>query len=42
MVSPMIKYSFLIYYKEYIQFLEELQKLGVLHIIEKRRRLMII
>jgi len=35
----MIKYSFLIYYKEYITFLEELQKLGMLHIIEKTKEI---
>ncbi|MCK5169375.1 MAG: hypothetical protein KAQ75_05810 [Bacteroidales bacterium] len=33
----MIKYSFLIYHKEYIPFLEKLQELGVLHIIEKKK-----
>ncbi|MDX9694273.1 MAG: V-type ATPase 116kDa subunit family protein [Bacteroidales bacterium] len=33
----MIKYSFLIYHKEYLQFLEELQKLGMLHIIQKTK-----
>jgi V/A-type H+-transporting ATPase subunit I len=37
MISPMIKYSFLIYHKEYLQFLEELQKLGMLHIIQKTK-----
>ncbi|MBN1598279.1 MAG: hypothetical protein JW894_08290 [Bacteroidales bacterium] len=31
----MKKYSFLVYHKEYIEFLEELQKLGVVHVIEK-------
>ncbi|MCK3684482.1 V-type ATPase 116kDa subunit family protein [Maribellus sp. YY47] len=35
MIVPMIKYSFLVFYKEYNTFLEEIQKLGVLHIIEK-------
>jgi len=39
MVSPMIKYSFLIYYKEYIPFLDELQKMGMLHIIEKNKEI---
>ncbi|MGE0088989.1 MAG: V-type ATP synthase subunit I [Bacteroidales bacterium] len=33
----MIKYSFLIYHKEYLQFLEELQNLGMLHIIQKTK-----
>ncbi len=37
MVTPMMKYSFLIYHKEYIPFLEKLQELGVLHIIEKKK-----
>ncbi|MCG8410853.1 MAG: hypothetical protein MI739_06180 [Bacteroidales bacterium] len=35
----MIKYSFLIYHKEYIAFLEKLQELGVLHIIEKKKEI---
>ncbi|MFP4023568.1 MAG: V-type ATP synthase subunit I [Thiohalospira sp.] len=35
----MIKYSFLIYHKEYIPFLENLQELGVLHIIEKKKEI---
>jgi V/A-type H+/Na+-transporting ATPase subunit I len=37
MITPMTKYSFLIYHKEYIPFLEKLQELGVLHIIEKKK-----
>lgn len=37
MIIPMMKYSFLIYHKEYIPFLEKLQELGVLHIIEKKK-----
>ena len=37
MIVPMLKYSFLIYHKEYIPFLEKLQELGVLHIIEKQK-----
>lgn len=36
MIVPMLKYSFLIYHKEYVPFLEKLQELGVLHIIEKK------
>ena len=39
MITPMIKYSFLIYHKEYIAFLEKLQELGVLHIIEKKKEI---
>ncbi|MCE4565073.1 V-type ATP synthase subunit I [Maribellus sp. CM-23] len=35
MIVPMIKYSFLVFYKEYNAFLKDIQKLGVLHIIEK-------
>ncbi|MGM0502988.1 MAG: V-type ATP synthase subunit I [Bacteroidota bacterium] len=35
----MIKYSFLIYHKDYIPFLEHLQELGVLHIIEKKKEI---
>ncbi len=37
MITPMMKYSFLIYHREYIPFLEKLQELGVLHIIEKKK-----
>ncbi|MFO7827635.1 MAG: V-type ATPase 116kDa subunit family protein [Bacteroidales bacterium] len=33
----MLKYAFLIYHKEYIPFLEHLQELGVLHIVEKKK-----
>ncbi len=35
MITPMIKYSFLIYHKEYDSFLTNLQDIGVLHIAEK-------
>jgi V/A-type H+-transporting ATPase subunit I len=35
MITPMIRYSFLIYHKEYHAFLEKLQEVGVLHIAEK-------
>ncbi len=35
MIAPMKKYSFLIYHKEYIEFLNRLQELGILHVIEK-------
>ena len=31
----MTKYSFLVYHKQYIEFLEKIKELGVLHIIEK-------
>ena len=32
----MKKYSFLIYHKEYVEFLKGIQQLGVLHVIEKQ------
>ena len=35
MIIPMKKYSFLIYHKEYLDFLKGLRKVGVLHVIEK-------
>ncbi len=35
MIIPMQKYSFLVYHKEYGDFLKDLQELGVLHVIEK-------
>ena len=35
MIVPMQKYSFLVYHKEYGDFLQELQHLGVLHVIER-------
>lgn len=35
MITPMIRYSFLIYHKEYNDFLQNLQDIGVLHIAEK-------
>lgn len=35
MIVPMHKYSFLIYHKEYDDFLRNLQGLGALHVIEK-------
>jgi V/A-type H+-transporting ATPase subunit I len=35
MIVKMHKYSFLVFYKEYKIFLEYLQQLGVLHVIEK-------
>lgn len=36
MIIPMRKYSFLVYHKDYINFLNGIQELGVLHIIEKQ------
>jgi V/A-type H+-transporting ATPase subunit I len=35
MIVPMKKYSFLVYHQEYLQFLKDIQDLGVLHVIEK-------
>jgi len=35
----MQKYSFLIYHKEYDAFLQDLQQLGVLHVIEKKNEI---
>jgi V/A-type H+-transporting ATPase subunit I len=35
MIVPMKKYSFLVYHREYTDFLNDLQKIGVLHVIEK-------
>lgn len=37
MIAPMIKYSFLVYHKDYLQFLEEMRQLGVLHLIERQK-----
>ncbi|MBN2570640.1 MAG: hypothetical protein JXA68_00815 [Ignavibacteriales bacterium] len=39
MIVPMKKYSFLIYHKEFDEFLESIRKIGVLHIIEKKDEL---
>lgn len=36
MVVGMTKYSFLVYHKEYDQFLTEMRELGVLHVIQKQ------
>ncbi len=36
MIVPMQKYTFLVFHKEYDSFLNELQELGVLHIVEKK------
>jgi V/A-type H+/Na+-transporting ATPase subunit I len=35
MIQPMLKYSFLVFHKEYRKFLIDLRRLGVMHIIEK-------
>ncbi len=35
MIVPMLKYTFLVYHKEYEGFLKELGKLGLVHVIEK-------
>lgn len=35
MIVPMKKYSFLVYHKEYESFLQSVQEIGVLHVIEK-------
>lgn len=35
MIEKMKKYTFLVYHKEYISFLEEIRELGVVHVIEK-------
>ncbi len=37
MITPMKKYSFLIFHMEYVKFLEKLQELGVLHIVEREK-----
>jgi len=37
MIVPMLKYSFLVYHKDYSRFLKELRRLGVVHIIEKEK-----
>jgi V/A-type H+/Na+-transporting ATPase subunit I len=37
MIVPMLKYSFLVYHKEYESFLNELRDLGVVHIQEKQK-----
>ncbi len=35
MIIPMYKYSFLVFYKDYHNFLKKLQHVGVLHVVEK-------
>jgi len=39
MIVPMLKYSFLVYHREYLTFLEHLQQLGVVHMIEKNKEI---
>lgn len=36
MISPMTKYNFLIYHKDYDEFLKELRNIGLVHIVEKQ------
>lgn len=36
MIVKMKKYSFLVYHKQYVDFLEKLREIGVLHVIEKQ------
>jgi V/A-type H+/Na+-transporting ATPase subunit I len=36
MIIPMTKYSFLIYHRDYDQFLDDLRNMGVVHLIEKQ------
>jgi V/A-type H+/Na+-transporting ATPase subunit I len=36
MIIPMTKYSFLVYHREYEDFLQDLRDLGVVHLIEKQ------
>lgn len=36
MIVPMRKYSFLVYHKNYLEFLEAIREIGVLHVIEKQ------
>jgi V/A-type H+-transporting ATPase subunit I len=35
MIEPMKKYTFLVYHKDYKEFLEQLQQKGVVHVVEK-------
>ncbi len=35
MITPMYKYTFLVYHKEYTSFLKKIQEKGALHVIEK-------
>jgi len=37
MIQPMLKYSFLVFHKDYRKFLIDLRRLGVVHILEKEK-----
>ncbi|MDR0938864.1 MAG: ATPase V [Mediterranea sp.] len=37
MITPMRKLTFLVYHKEYEEFLEQIRQLGVVHVAEKQR-----
>ena len=39
MIVPIRKYTFLVYHRDYDQFLDDLAELGVLHIVEKQTNL---
>lgn len=39
MIQPMVKYSFLVFHKEYRKFLIDMRRIGLLHIIEKEKDL---
>ncbi len=39
MIAKMLKYSFLIYHKEYEHFLDKLRELGIAHIIENNKNI---
>lgn len=39
MIQPMVKYSFLVFHKEYRKFLIDMRRIGLLHIIEKEKEL---
>jgi V/A-type H+-transporting ATPase subunit I len=39
MIVPMMKYTFLVYHKEYEQFLDKLQEIGMVHVVERDKDL---
>ncbi len=39
MIQPMMKYSFLVYHKDYRKFLMDLRRMGMVHIIEKEKEI---
>ncbi len=41
MITKMKKLTFLVYHKEYEEFLNSLRELGVVHIVEKQQGLLI-